>query len=251
MKIQPRLFWRRSFALVVDIIILYLATALLLIPLVSGNTDNFRLSNSGFTTAKCWNSSTAPQEIHDLAEGFELSALKVCDRWVFGIYNGRTVSLQNITVDQEARSRTTKSLTVPTNEEGVPVQPWIIQDLLVLLAFVLLLPAVMSVWKGATPGKRLLGVRVAGGRLSYKNLCLREVLKWAPVAVALATSLMFAPKTFAAMGAMGFLEMALIYGSTGVATCVWWIVPLIFWKGRMPYDRITGYEIVQKTADAS
>ncbi len=251
METQPKLFWRRSFALVVDVLILYLATALLLIPLVSGNTENFRLSNSGFTTAKCWSSNTAPQEIHDLAEGFELSALKVCDRWVYGIYNGRTVSLQNITVDQEARSTTTKSLTVPTNEGGVPVQPWIIQDLFVLLAFVLLLPAVMSVWKGATSGKRLLGVRVAGGRLSYKNLCLREALKWAPVVVAFSAAMIFAPKTFADMAEMGMLKLALIYGSAGVAAALWWIIPLIFWKGRMPYDRVAGYEVVQKSAEAT
>ena len=123
MEFQPRFFWRRLAALIVDYIVVLLVTTVVQASIVIGNTDKVRFTAGGLNFTKCFTSNTAPQALVDIAGGIEIDRLMICDKSMLGLYNGRWATLERTTSEPEAKYRTTRRITVPVNHNGDPVEP--------------------------------------------------------------------------------------------------------------------------------
>lgn len=134
-------------------------------------------------------------------------------------------------------------LTVPALVYGAswpwPDEPWRTQ-LLSLLCITL--PVAMyfalneASGRGATLGKRLLGLRVSdmrGGRLPLGRSLLRSALKFAPWELAHAASYRIAATETVTAWQLGVVSMSLLLVTLFVAS-------LFFGAARAPYDRIAG-----------
>ena len=234
--VPPRLFWRRLGAFVVDLVLATAAAIILLLPFL-GDTDTVRLGGSAkFSTTSCGPVDRLPQEVHDLVAPSRIESATVCREWFWGVPNGLTAK---VVYGTQTGSYGTmhRWLLVPISESGVPVAPRYPTDALALpiliLAGALLLPR-----SGATPGKRLFGLRVTGD-LTPRRAALREVLRLLPLIVSALFSLEF-PFASSFLGTLPFGTF-LVLGVGVLAVVTWyWVWPLIFWNGALRHDRWLG-----------
>ena len=175
----------------------------------------------------------------------------ICSQYAFGIYNGRAVvvnyggqSLRKpshrgvpvITVNTAQTAR------FPVDGEGQHIATFVPQ--LALVPLVLMLAGAVAIARGwQTPGKRLVGLRVQG-----RGCAMCRELRRLEVFVLLGTLQMgvnFAPdSSLWLMRLPPWVVSTVVLGAV-VGLLVYYVWPLLVWRGAMPNDRATGFEVVR------
>jgi len=156
----------------------------------------------------------------------------------FGVFpeqNRVTIEIAD-SVPEGSRIKRQVVLDLMADDEGRIISPLHINE--VVGTFVLLLGSAASVARGgATPGKRLLKLRVQGGGCA---LC-REARRLGPLLVLSLAELLVIVGGLQIAGPLAIgLAAVLVLGL--VAYYVW---PLLRWRGAMPYDRATGFRVTR------
>lgn len=241
---QPRYFWRRVLALLVDWALVALVTTLLVLPFLDPDRTGLRLSGAPLTFTTCQNVTSVSQNIADLVAPEVIAGGTLCKVRPFGFYNGRTLNLvyaHNQSKDGGVTWSTSRTLSVALNGDDEVVQVFTPQSLLVPL-FLMILSAVLLGRNRRTPGKRLAGLRVAGQGCA---MC-REARRLGPFVVL--GALTFAMGALPASTLSGLAHApvwVLILGGGAIFAYFagFFLLPLIRWRGAMPYDRKTGFEV--------
>jgi len=259
------LVWRRLLAFIVDSLVAGCAAVLIVTPFIVGNTDNVRLaSGSGYfvpTIQSCEERSTAPEPILELARQHlsaeaPVTGIVVCDYWLLGLYDGRTVEVRS-TVSTSPGLTRTSSVTIPVDKANRHVDPIVVNiDVIALMVLIFGGAAILSATGGRTPGKWLLGLRVHAASTGFGRMVARETLRLLPILVVVLGMLIPA-----AAFALGLVDPQVLWvvgqGPSAlfwvlnflppilgiILTLLWWVVPMAAFHGRMPYDRLVGARV--------
>ncbi|WP_082928861.1 RDD family protein [Rhizobium bangladeshense] len=254
--LQPRLFWRRAFAYLIDMTIfeISLAVLALIIPL------NFAMPL--FQSTQCEELTSGPlvekvERQWPLKPG-ETRANEICQITEF---LGTSSSLFRSTVltgNSNGGPVSWRSVSVPLDQNGAPVDGIadpigpLVGVVLVSLAF-----AYFSANGRRTLGKKILSIRVVtvdGASPHFGKAFKRELLKFLPfialvgidsvVAVTASWQNLDSMIQIARDGTVATSIYALAGGFFAtLALLLWWFLPLISWRGQMFYDRLTGCEV--------
>lgn len=199
-----------------------------------------------FTTTTCHNVTSVTRELHDLVAPEVIAEARLCEVRPFGIYNGRTVNLvyaRTQSTEGAVPTSTFRTLSVAIDVQDQVMKTYTPQSFLMPL-LLLIASALFVARKGQTPGKRLAGLRVQGQgcamcrearRLSFFVFLGVAAFALETVPADTVSSLAQAP------------VWILVAGSVAVL-CVFflmYVVPMVRWRGAMPYDRATGFEVVR------
>ena len=246
----PRLIWQRLAAVVVDWLVVWVLTTLLLLPFLRPDETGLRLGAQPLTWSSCeWRA--APEGALGTPRGAGVAAgSRICTQYALGLYNGR-VSVVNFG-GRELRKpsyRGAASITVstaqsarfPINAEGETIATFVPQRVLVPLGL-LLLSAIALARGWQTPGKRLLRLRVQGrGCAACREMRrLGVFVVWGTVQMLLSLS----PDAVVAVMRVPSWITSVLGLVAIVAVLVYYIWPVIVWRGSMFYDRATGFEVV-------
>lgn len=235
----PRLFWRRLGAFLVDHTLAMLVITALALPWVG---EGMRLPQPplALRTYECRDLERAPDWLVPVI-GQQVSVLRLCRNRLWGLPNGQEIAAIWHTETSDGQ-RISRQLRVQVdgslNPAGILSA---LPDLLVLLLLAAA-SAGLTLAGRRSPGKALMGLRIAGkpGRAP-----LREGLRLAPW---LAFHLIWA-----AMEA-GLLPHVLLFSFDGIVAGVvgtlamffgWYLLPLLRWRGAMPWDRLSGFQVVR------
>lgn len=232
----PRLVWRRSLAFLVDYLFASLLALALLWPFV-GNPDRLRLGGIIYSQ-QCAPLTSITEEAAAVIAPDTPAAALVCQRSVLGRDNGLTLSLLYAVVKTE-NTESSRNVSFPIDGEGKPVQPLQPQDLLVVLILILGGGLFLKRFR-MTPGKCLLGLRIAPGTSS---VFLREPLRLMPLLLAAVALLIFLSLKPAQLNHLAQLPMTTFLAAVLLFTAgflAYYLFPLIRWRGVMPWDLWTG-----------
>ncbi len=251
---EPRHFWRRFIALVIDFILLSQLAFFLAVPFANG--ESLRLSGGLYQSISC-NVVSLEENARAYFSGQGISAEKgsLCVSYQNGFYAGSDLLVSSETNEAGEIADTATTITVSINRAGeriIPVFPVVLlAPLSVLLGMILM----TWLWRGQTVGKKITGVRVVPGGgedLGFVQAAKREMLKFAP-AILLFTLGMLAPD-YTLERVVPVLQngenaaMALlVLGASTFMYILWWVAPLIWWNGAMPYDRFIRTAVVRAT----
>lgn len=111
----------------------------------------------------------------------------------------------------------------------------------VLVPLTLMILSAIALGRGwGTPGKRLAGLQITG-----TGCAMCRELRRMGVFVMLGCGQVFlnsAPQSFSQMPAWAVSSGAVALVVLGLIYYIW---PLLVWRGAMPYDRATGFEVVR------
>lgn len=244
--IQPRFFWRRMLALFIDWTLVSLLSTLLLLPFLRPDENGLRLGNATLSFSSCRNVASVTQELADLVAPEVIAKATLCEMRPFGIYNGKTIKLVyalNETSSANVTTSTFKTITVPIGGDDQIVRAFVPQSVLVPL-LLLIASAMFIARTGWTPGKRVAGLRVQGeGCAICRELRrLGVFVVFGLGALVLSMAPMLPAEILAAAPAWMFVAGGIAILAVFGALYVW---PMIRWRGAMPYDRATGFEVVR------
>jgi hypothetical protein len=240
---EPRHFWRRAGAAVVDYLLATVVTVAVLLPFL-GDTDKVRLDAMIYTTSTCSTVTSAPDSLLAVVGDKVVDSAFVCDTKVLGQDNGLTVTLvYGVTRTENTSSQ--RSVSVPVDRDGNPVAPMMPQTLLVQVLLVVA-GGLMLTRTGRTPGKRLFGLRVVGS--TPVPGVLREAIKLVPGVIAglgLMALWAFGTAAYAAMAQVAVLPALAAILAYGVLVFWMYALPLLRWRGATRYDRWLGLGVVR------
>jgi uncharacterized RDD family membrane protein YckC len=263
----PRHFWRRLGAYAVDIVIFQVAFTLLFLALSA--VTPWDLTLPLLQKQQCEEATSAPLVAKVEAEWplqpGEVRSNQLCRISWLGS-NGYTVFL-SIVASQQGSAILKRAFSVPIDGNGNPVDPNItvrptssIVLLLLPVAF-----ALCSIGGGRTPGKRLTSLCVTtmeGGALPFGLAVKREIFKFLPLML-LATvnlvSLFLLPSYLPPIDQLiqqardtNLLNAIGFFALTGalapllfVFALIWWVFPLLVWRGQTFYDRFCDTMVVK------
>lgn len=244
---EPRHFWRRIVALVIDFVILSQLALYLALPFADGET--LRLSGGLYQSVTC---NVAPLEDEAKAyfaeRGVTADKANICVTYQNGFYAGSNLLVSSETNAEGEIADTATTISVAINRAGEQVEA--IFPVTALAPATIFLGIILMTWlrRGQTIGKQLAGVQVVkanGDYLSLLGVAKRETLKFAPAILLFALGLMAPGFTLEQVvpvlqrGENVAMVMLFLGGST-FAYILWWVAPLIWWNGTMPYDRMNG-----------
>lgn len=243
---EPRHFWRRLAATVVDYVLAALAALLVLWPFL-GDTDRLRLDPDLVINSLCYDvTGQPPQAWFDILGDHRLDGAVVCDAWVMGIPNGRTATLF-FDGRQSGAITTQSNISFPVDQDGNPVAPVFPQGPIVA-GLLILLGGAMLARRGATPGKRLMGLRVVAEEGRAVRGIQREALKYALllVQIVLAIIALLAPQGVLSMlTEIGSLPGLLVMGAVFLAFVWFYVWPWLRWRGAMRWDAWLGQRVLR------
>ncbi|OWV90400.1 RDD family protein [Rhizobium sp. R693] len=253
--LQPRLFWRRAFAYLIDMAIFeaLLAVVALIVPL------NFGMPL--FESTQCGEVTSGPlvekvEHEWPLKQG-EKRENQLCRVTQFlgkeRVFFRTTV----ITGKPDGGTFSSRSVSAALDQNGDPIDP--VSDHAGTLAG-LLIVSVAFAYLGAngrrTLGKKLLSIRVVtvdGASPLWSKTLKREFLKFSPliafVGIDLIGTATASDRSFETMihtmrdGTAATSAPVLTAVGFLIAALLWWVLPLIRWKGQMFYDRFSGCEV--------
>jgi uncharacterized RDD family membrane protein YckC len=244
--VEPRHFLRRLIAAAIDIILLSQLVFYMVAPFADGN--RVRLSGGVYQSVFC---RTVPLTTESRSffkdQGVSAENGSLCKAYQNGIFAGSTLLVSSHTNEQGDIADDAVTISVALDAAGQQVSPVFpvsyLQPILVFLLFVLL----TYLLKGQTIGKKITRIRLVsadGAALNLAQVGLRETLKFAP-AILLFLIGVLAP-TYSLEQAVPLLQkgenIALVLGFLGAATFIyilWWVAPMLWWNGAMPYDRLS------------
>jgi uncharacterized RDD family membrane protein YckC len=257
---EPRHFWRRGFAFLLDALVAQLIAALLftLIYAVSGIS-----LGQGLIATYQTDCAAAPDNHPQVTRVRALWPLPggarresfVCD------HAGTVVESKTFitrVIRTEGSTTYTKEAVYPIDKDGnaLPIQYELDLTSFAIMAFFVILAA-----NGRrTPGKAAMSLRIKtteGGTPGWGHAIRREVLKLLPVAWFGLLTLWMAvapPAAHSDSEAMiiGMRDGTLLTSPWMLAlfiwsaiSAVWWYAPFIFWRGRTWYDALAGTKLVR------
>ena len=232
----PRLFWRRAFAFLVDYLLATLLALAILWPFAD-TPDRLRLGGFLYTQTCAPLTSITEEAAAVIAPDVPTAAM-VCQKSVLGRDNGLTLSLLYAVVKTENTS-SSRNVSFPIDAQGKPVQPWQPQGL-VRTALLVVLGGALLTRYGWTPGKYLAGLRVAQGT---RNAGWREALRLLPLILFDAAALVFLrlePENLNVLAQLPFSWFIALMLAVTALFLAYVLLPLIRWRGTMPWDRWTG-----------
>ncbi|MBL1434596.1 MAG: RDD family protein [Rhodobacteraceae bacterium] len=243
---EPRHFTRRLIATVIDIILLSQLVFYMMVPFADGNT--VRLSGGIYQSVSCRIVPLVPESQAYFSErGVEAENGSLCKAYQNGFFAGSSLLVSSHTNAQGDIANDAITITVALDSAGQQVSPVFpvayLQPILVLALLIL----ITFVMQGQTLGKKITQVQVIkidGDYPSFRQVAQREVLKFAP-AIVLFFIGVFAP-AYSLELVVPLLQkgenIALVLGFLGTATFIyilWWVAPMIWWNGTMPYDKFS------------
>ena len=249
---DPRHFLRRLIAAVIDIVIFSQLAVYLVAPFADGNT--YRLSGGLYQFARCQVVPLTPDaRAYAREQGIEAQNGSLCRTYQNGLFSGRNLLISSHTNAKGDIADDATTLTLALGADGVPVSPVFpvgrLQPVLMLLFFILL----TYFWNGQTPGKKITGIQlrtITGQKPAFWQVARRESLKFAPAILLYFISMV--STAFSLEHVVHQLKsgesIALVFGFLGGATFIyilWWVAPMLWWNGAMPYDRIGKTKIIR------
>lgn len=242
---EPRHFLRRLIAAGIDIVIFSQLVIHLIAPFVDGNT--YRLSGGFYQSVSCQLVPLEPDAIaYFTKRGVKAETGSLCRTYQNGLFAGSNLLVSSHTNANGDIADDATTITVPLDENGAQVSPVFpvatLQPVLVFSFFVLL----TFFWNGQTIGKKLTGIRVCtlqGQKPGFMQVLRREGLKFAPAIILYIigiVSSMFTLEHVVTLLKSGE-NIAWVFGFLGASTfmyILWWVAPMLWWNGAMPYDRI-------------
>jgi uncharacterized RDD family membrane protein YckC len=266
-SLPPRHFWRRLGAYAVDIVIFQVAFTLLFLALSA--VTPWDLTLPLLQKQQCEEATSAPLVAKVEAEWplqpGEVRSNQLCRISWLGS-NGYTVFL-SIVASQQGSAALKRAFSVPVDGNGNPIDPNITvrptsSIVLLLLPFAF---ALCSIRGGRTPGKRLTSLRVTtaeGDAVPFGLAAKREMFKFLPLmllAIVNLVSLFLLPSYLPPIDQLiqqardtNLLNAIGFFALTGalapllfVFALVWWVFPLIVWRGQTFYDRFCDTMVVK------
>ncbi len=243
---EPRHFLRRLIAVTIDIIILSQLVFYMMVPFANG--DTLRLSGGVYQSVSCRTVPLAAEsQTYFTERGVVAETGSLCDSYQNGFFAGSSLLVSSHTNAAGDIADDAITVSVALDSKGQQVSPVFpvayLQPILVLALLIIS----TFLWKGQTLGKKVTQVQVIrldGDAPSFMQVLKRELLKFAP-AIALFLIAVFAP-SYSLEQVVPLLQkgedIALVLGFLGAATFVyilWWVAPMIWWNGAMPYDRLS------------
>lgn len=256
---EPRYFWRRGFAFLLDALVGQLAAALLF-ALIHGVTgislgQGFTAYQTQCTDAPAGHPQIARVDaLWPLPAGAERQNV-VCNHTVNGEASQTFVTR---VIRKDGATTYTKEVAYPIDKDGKALPTEYALDLtpFVIVVFFIILAA-----NGRrTPGKAALSLRIRtadGGGPGWRDATQREVLKLLPLVLfgVLTLWMVVAPPVALTDSEASIISMRdgtlltspwiLILFGWGAAACVWWFGPFIVWRGRTWYDALAGTKLVR------
>ncbi|QND47416.1 RDD family protein [Rhizobium lusitanum] len=270
-SLPPRHFWRRVVAYLVDVIIIEIALVILFFAL--SMVTPWNLSIPFFQNRQCSPAASGP-----LAEKVEAQwPLKPGETRVNELCHiswlgseGYDLFISSVSSHDGAMTYT-RSFSAAVDKSGNPVDSGTAVNTLMSVVVLLIMPLALAYGSAngrRTPGKRLLSLHVAtvdGGPPGLSTELKREVLKFLPIVILALLNIIwfFVPKPVqtdfdhliqqmiqqardgnivAAGGSTVSGSLTLIVLILGL---IWWIYPLIVWRGQTLYDRFSGCKVMK------
>ncbi|KAA1178774.1 RDD family protein [Rhizobium tropici] len=266
-SLPPRHFWRRFGAYAIDIIIFQIAFVLLFLAISAVTPWDLTLP---FLREQQCEETTAGPLIPKVEAEWPLQAGETRSNQLCRISwlgsKGYTVFV-SIVVSQQGSTTMKRAFSIPVGGDGNPIDPNITERpsssiVLLLLPFAF---AYCSADGRRTPGKRVTSLRVTtveNGALPFGLAAKREMLKFLPLMLlaifdlaSLFESRLYSPpieemiqqaRDINPLSASGFLAVT---GALAplllVFAFVWWLFPLIIWRGQTFYDRFCDTMVVK------
>ena len=258
---EPRHFWRRVFAFLLDVLV-----AQLVVSLVFSAVDGVAGTSLG-------DSFTSSQSQCSPAPADHPQVLRIENMWPLpaGWQRENTICSDGMGVDQswsfttrasrkEGETTYTKEVGYAIDKDGKALPAEYAPNFgpFAIVLFFIVLAA--NGWR--TPGKAALSLRIktaAGDRPGWGHAFRREVLKLLPimsfgvmavwVAVAPPDVLTNSEASIIAMRDGTFLTSPwmLMLFSWCAGTIIWWFGPFVRWRGRTWYDALAGTKVVRST----
>ena len=256
---EPRYFWRRGFAFLLDALVGQLVAALLfaLIHAVSGISlgQSFVTYQTQCTAAPANHPQVARVDaLWPLPPGAEPQNM-VCNHTVNGVASQTFVTR---VIRKEGVTTYTKEVAFPIDKDGKALPTEYALDLTPFMIVVFFV--ILSANGRRTPGKAAMSLRVKtveGGVPGWDHAIRREVLKLLPLVLfgVLTLWMVIAPPavltdseaSIAGMrdGTLLTSPWILILFGWSVIAAIWWFGPFIRWRGRTWYDAIAGTKLVR------
>lgn len=266
-SLPPRHFWRRLGAYLIDIVIFQICFTLLFLALSSVTPWDLTLP---FLQKQQCNETTSGPLIPKIEAEWPLQAGDVRSNQLCRISwlgsNGYTVFVSKV-ASKQGTATSIRTFSVPVDDKGDPVNPSVTARptssvVLLILPFAF---AYCSARARRTPGKRLLSLRVTtieDGPLTLGLAAKREMFKFLPfvlIAIFNLVSLFILPpflppidqliqqaRDTSLLTADGFLALTgALAPMLFVFTLIWWLYPLIVWRGQTFYDRFCDTKVVK------
>ncbi|MEM1129614.1 MAG: hypothetical protein AAGH83_03730 [Pseudomonadota bacterium] len=182
---------------------------------------------------------------------------RLCEQSILGVSNAFWVELNTIAPGVDGRDLA-QTYSVATDRDGHLADPTFVDGNYLYLGLLVVGSAgFLAFGRGRTPGKRLLRLRVAARSYGFGQMFMREFLKPLPVLALIGLVL-----GFSASSNLGVLAVAQAAGAfnpfvtaAGLAAALyvalvvyWWVMPLVFRRGRMHYDALIGGDVVPEAA---
>lgn len=252
---KPRLFWRRAFAYLIDMVIfeVLLSVVAIVIPL------NFGMPL--FQSTQCEEATLGPlvektEREWPLNPG-ERRVNQICYVKPFLGKESAFFRTTVITGNPDGGTFSSRGVSTAVNQNGDAINPvsdsvgTLVGLILVSLAF-----AYFSANGRRTLGKKILSIQVVtveGASPQWSKASKRELLKFSPLIVFAGINLVNAvtasDESFDAYlramrdGSAATTAPILIAVALLIAMLLWWALPLIRWRGQMLYDRFCGCEV--------
>ncbi|WP_271025185.1 RDD family protein [Rhizobium sp. RCAM05973] len=266
-SLPPRHFWRRLGAYLIDIIIFQIVFTLLFLALSSVTPWDLTLP---FLQKQQCNETTSGPLIPKIEAEWPLQTGDVRSNQLCRISwlgsKGYTVFVSKV-ASQQGTATSIRTFSVPVDDKGDPVNPSVTarpKSSVVLLILPLAF-AYCSARARRTPGKRLLSLRVTtieDGPLTLGLAVKREIFKFLPFVLIALFNLVslfilrpFLPpidqliqqaRDTSLLTADGFLALTgALAPMLFVFTLIWWLYPLIVWRGQTFYDRFCDTKVVK------
>lgn len=244
---ETRHFWRRAIAVIIDFVLFSQLAFYLVVPFADGN--RVRLSGGIYQSVAC---KTVPLEADSLAYfvalGVQAENASLCSSYQNGFFAGSNLLVSSETNAEGDIARNALTISVPINQQGQGVDT--VYPVSLLAPVLILIGIILTtwLWDGQTLGKKITRIQVVaqdGSFLSLARVARREVLKFLPAIILFVMSFVFPEYTLVQVVPMlqNGEGIAMVLGVLGMSTFVyilWWVAPLIWWNGTMPYDKLNG-----------
>jgi uncharacterized RDD family membrane protein YckC len=242
---SPRYFWRRFFAFLVDLFCASLLAGVLSLVLMAAAPGSFKLSEGMLKIGKCYQITKIPPQLDELIDGREVRKAKFCKHrpnLIFPSQYRVEIEVINKKNDSGRIMHFTKYKFI-TDDAGKVISAVTIDE--VISYFILLIGSAMFLQKGrATPGKRLLKLKVVGQGCA---IC-REARRFGPIVVLGVASTIGSAYSLTLTHTVSIPWFVVLPASLALLALLvfYYVVPLVRWRGAMPYDRATGFEVVKR-----
>ena len=260
-SIEPRHFWRRAFAFILDGLLIGIISGLLLVPISMAAGVDLGASSFGKVTTCDAAPPTLPVAVQvdlqwPLAAG-EARTNMLCHVSMLGVpgYDVFRTSTASSSKSQGGvvTYTSSRSLGVIVDKGGNLVSVTDYPNLAIPLG--VLLFALFTVNGRRTPGKVMLSLRAVtrnGEPFGWAIALRREALKLLPLLLAFMLQVYQFATTYAEAESLGALIQFVRSGAfsvlllTGpVVVAIWWFGPFFFWSGATWYDRIAGTRVIR------